>query len=160
MELNGRGRLGLSTVLNRVNTDPILYGQVSFRRGVMSLTGLTVVHAAADFDGTIIHGFDGGELVLTLVTTTALNDHFGWPWSLPDQKLPALGEYHLVVDRNLAALEPIIQDKYRRADYRILHRFGSSLKFIEITYADIPRGRLDLTDNVIQVARAARFAQA
>lgn len=124
------------------------------------LTDLTVVHAGADFDGTVIHAFDGRDLVLTLVTRTALENHFGWPWSLPDQKLPSMRENQLVVDRNLAALEPIIQEKYRRGDYGILNRYGSSPIFIEITSADIPRGKIELTDSVIQMSRAAHFAPA
>jgi hypothetical protein len=34
----------------------------------------------------------------------------------------------------------IIQEKYRRGDYSILNRYGSSRKFIEIAYADIRVG--------------------
>ena len=124
------------------------------------LTGLSVVHADSDFDGTIIHGFDGRELVLAFIARTALDDYFGWLWSLPDQKRPSLKEHHLVVDRNLVVLEPIIQEKYHRGDYSIIHRYGSSRKFIEIAYAHIPRGKIELTDNVIQMSRAAHFARA
>ena len=124
------------------------------------LTGLSVVHEGGEFDGTIIHGFDDRVLVLALVTRTALEDCFGWPWSLPDQKRPSLKEHRLVVDRNLAAIEPIIQAKYRRGDYRMLNRYGSSYKFIEITHADISRGKIELSDRVIQTSRAAHFAGA
>lgn len=130
------------------------------------LTSLSVVHADNDFDGTIIHGFDDRELVLAFVTRTALDDYFGWPWSLPDQgppapkERPSLKECRLLVDRNLSALEPIIQEKYRRGEYSILNRYGSSRKFIEITYADIPRGKVELTDSVIRMSRAARFMPA
>jgi len=103
------------------------------------ITGLCVVHEGSEFDGTIVHGFDDRELVLAFVTRTALDDYFGWPWSLPDQKRPSLKEHCLVVDRNLAAIEPIIQEKYRHGDYRMLDRYGSSYKLIEITHADIAR---------------------
>ena len=124
----------------------------------MPLTELSVVHESGDFDGTIIHGFDGRELILAHVTRDALDDYFGWPWSLPDEKAPSLRERHLVVDRNLAAFEPIIQDKYRRGEFGMLDRAGSSLKLIEIRSSDIPRGSVELTDDVVQMARAARFA--
>ncbi|WOJ90816.1 hypothetical protein RZS28_05900 [Methylocapsa polymorpha] len=126
----------------------------------MPLTEFSVVYASSQEDGTIIHCFDGRELVLILVTCVALDDYFGWPWSLPDEKRPTLPERHLVVDRNLAAFEPIIQGKYQRGEYSILNRSGSSLKLIEVTGADIPRGRVQLTDSVIQTARAAYFARA
>jgi hypothetical protein len=124
----------------------------------VALTEFSVVHASGEFDGTFIHCFDRPELVIANVTRKALDDYFGWHWSLPDEKRPSHSECHLVVDRNLAAFEPIIQKKYQRREYGILNRAGSSLKLIQITSADIPRGSIELTDNVIQVGRAARWA--
>ncbi len=123
----------------------------------MALTEFSVVHASGAFDGTFIHCFDGRELIIANVTREALEDYFGWPWSLQDEKGPSQSERHLVVDRNLAAIEPIIQEKYQRRDYGIFNRAGSSLKLIQITSADIPRAGIELTDGVIQMSRAARW---
>jgi hypothetical protein len=123
----------------------------------MPLTEFSVVHASAEDDGTVIHCFDDRELVLAIVTRLALDDYFGWPQSLPNEKRPSLPECHLVVDRNLAAFEPIIQGKYRRSEYTTINRSGSSLKLIKVTGADIQRGRVELTDSVIEMDRAARF---
>jgi hypothetical protein len=125
----------------------------------MPLTEFSVVHASSEEDGTIIHCFHGRELVLALVTCVALDDYFGWPWSLPDERRPSLAERHLVVDRNLSAFEPIIQGKYQRGEYDIFNRSGSSLKLVKVTGDDIPRGRVELTDTVIQIAHAAHFAR-
>jgi hypothetical protein len=133
--------------------------ECQFAGGIM-LTGLSVVYADSDFDGTIIHCFNGRELVLAFVTRAGLDDYFEWPWSLPDQSRPSLREHHLVVDRNLVAIESVIQEKYRRDDYCMLHRYGSSLKFIEITHADIPREKITLTNSVIQVSHNARLVGA
>lgn len=124
----------------------------------MALNEFSVVHASGEYDGTLIHCFDGNELVLVLVTSTALDDYFGWPWSLPDQKRPSHSERHLVVDRNLAAFEPVIQAKYKKGEFTLLDRATSSLKTIWIGGSDIPRGHITLTDEVIQMARAARWA--
>ncbi|MFZ0694022.1 MAG: hypothetical protein WAN51_07715 [Alphaproteobacteria bacterium] len=124
------------------------------------LSDLSVVHANGDFDGTIIHAFDGRELVLAFVTRTALDDDFDRPWSLPNQRQPTLKEHRLVVVRHLAAIEPVIQEKYHRGNYRMLDRYGSSRQLIEITHADIPRGKIELTDSVIQISRAAHFVGA
>ncbi len=126
----------------------------------MPLTEFFVVHASSQEDGTIIHCFDGRELVLALVTCVALDDYFGWPWSLPDEKRPSLAERHLVVDRNLSAFEPIIQGKYQRGEYGVINKSGSSLKLIEVTGEDVPRRSVELTDTVVHMARAARFARA
>jgi hypothetical protein len=124
----------------------------------LMLSGLCVVHADGDFDGTVIHGFDGRDLVLAFVGRTALDDYFGWPWSVPEGRRPSVAEHRVVVDRNLAALEPIIQEKYRLGGYRYLNRCGSSLKFVEIVSTDIERGKIALTDSVIQTRRAGHFS--
>lgn len=124
----------------------------------MALTGLTVVRTANDYDGTLIFGFDGVERVLALVTRTALDDHFGWPWSRPGEKRPTLREYHLVVDRNLAAIEPVVREKYARDDFSFHRGGGATLKLVTITAADLPRdGQIRLTDTVLEVGRGAGF---
>jgi hypothetical protein len=120
-----------------------------------------VVHARGAERGrsTIIHGFDGRELVLAEVEWKALDDYFGWPSSLPDRQAPSPSERDLVVDRNLSALEPIINNKYKRGDFTVLDRAGSSLKRIMIASADFPRGQIALTDSVLQTARSTRFVK-
>jgi hypothetical protein len=118
----------------------------------MALAEFSVVYESPD-DDIIIHCFDGRELVLARVTRQALDDHFGWPWSLPDEKPPSRPERCMVVDRNLAALEPVIQGKYGSGQFKN----NATLKMIEITGEDIPKGRVSLTDSVIQLARASRL---
>jgi hypothetical protein len=125
----------------------------------MPLTEFSIVHASDGLDGTVVHCFDENELILALVTSEALDDYFGWPRSLPGEKRPSLTERHLVVERNMAAIEPIVQIKYLRGDYDILNRSGYSLKLIMVRGADIPRGRVELTDGVLQMSRAARWAK-
>lgn len=126
----------------------------------MTLTHFMVVHAPHDHDGTIIHCFADRELVLALVPREALGDYFHWPKAGRDERRPSLSECNLVVDRNLAAFEPIIQGKYERGEYTMLHRNGSSLKLIAVYVADIERAAATLTDTVIDMARAARFVRA
>jgi hypothetical protein len=127
----------------------------------MALSDLAVLHArgAERERNTIIHGFDGRETVLAEIEWKALDDYFQWPWSLPDRQTPSPPERDLVVDRNLAALEPIIQDKYQRGEYTVLNRAGSSIKRIAITSADIRRGQIELIDSVLQTARQSGFVK-
>jgi hypothetical protein len=125
----------------------------------MTLTDFSVVHASGDYDGTIIHCFAGRELVLALVTREALDDYFRWPKPGRDEHRPSLSECHLVVDRNLAAFEPIIREKYQRGEYGTLHPAGSSLKLITIVLSDIERTGSTLSDAVIDMARASRFVR-
>jgi hypothetical protein len=126
----------------------------------MTLTEFAVLHAHHDHGGTIIHSFAGRELVLALVPREALGDHFNWPKPGRDQCRPSLSECNLVVDRNLAAFEPIIQAKYQQGQYVMFHRAGSSLKMITVDHADLERSGVQLSDSVIDMARATRFVRA
>ena len=126
----------------------------------MTLAEFVVLHAPHGHDGTIIHCFAGRELVLALVPREALGDHFHWPKPGRDERRPSLSECNLVVDRNLAAFEPIIQAKHQQGQYTKFHRAGSSLKMITVDRADLERSGAQLSDSVIDMARAVRFARA
>lgn len=69
---------------------------------------------------------------------------------------PSLWECHLVVDRNLSAFARIIREKYQRREYCKSHNLDLSEELIEITFDDIRRLGADLSDTVIDIARAFR----
>jgi hypothetical protein len=120
------------------------------------LTRFSVVHTANEHEGTIIHCFVGREMVLAYVAREVLVDYFNWPKPSRDEVQPTLMECHLVVDRNLAAFARIIQEKYRQREYCKLHKLDSSEELIEITLEDIQRSGANLSDTVINIARAFR----
>jgi hypothetical protein len=125
---------------------------------VMPLSDFAVLHAPHEHDGTIIHCHEGRERVIAFVTRTALADYFGWPKHGRDTGRLPISECNLVVDRHLDTFRGIIEEKYRLGDYDILHRFTSSLPYITITLSDIRHAGAVLTDTVIDMSRASRFA--
>ena len=122
----------------------------------MSLTRFSVDHTTTEHDGTIIHCFFGQETVVAYVARDALNNYFNWPNPSGGEVQPSLGECHLVVDRNLSAFARIIREKYRRREYCKSHKLGPSEELIEITLEDIKSLGADLSDTVIDIARAFR----
>ena len=123
----------------------------------MPLTKFTVIHTANDPGGTIIRCFDRQKMVLAYIRREALDNYFRWPKPLRDEVRPSLEECHLVVDRNLAEFARMIQEKYRRRACCELKKLGgSSRKVIEITRKDVQRSGADLSDTVIDIARAVR----
>ena len=123
----------------------------------MPLADFSVVYEAGDHDGTLIHCLDGRELVLGLVDRTSLDDYFRWPKAGRDDGRVSLSDCHLVVDRNLAVITPIIEAKYQHGEFEILHRLGSSLKLVRVTGVDLQRANSPLSDSVLDMARATRF---
>lgn len=126
----------------------------------MTLTNFSVVHEQDEHDITLIHCFAGRELVLAKVPRETLILHFGWPKTGRDEIVPSFPERNLVVDRNLGTIEPIIQAKHDRGDFEMHNRFRSTLKLITLTHADLQQSGVQLTDTVIDMARAARFVRA
>ena len=112
----------------------------------MTLTKFEVMHSHHDEEGTLIHCYDCRELVLALVLREALDDHFNWPKR--GQRRPSLSECNRLVARQLAAFEPIIQVKYQQKKYKMLDRYGSSLKMIEIDSDDLKQISAQLSDEL------------
>ena len=86
-----------------------------------------------------------------------------WRWTgqvVRSEFVPSFAERNLVVDRNLGTIEPIIQAKCSRGDFEMHSRFRSTLKLITLNYADLQQSGVQLTDAVIDIARAARFVRA
>jgi hypothetical protein len=103
----------------------------------MQLARVLVVREANDHDGTLIHCFDGRELVLGLVDRTGLNNYFHWPKAARDEGRVSLRKCHLVAEQNLALIGPILDMNYQRGEFEMLHRFGSSLKLVRITEPEL-----------------------
>ena len=125
-------------------------------KDAVRLTRFSVVHSQNEHNGTIIHCFGGHEIVIAYVPRDALDDYFNWPKPSRDKVRPSLWECHLVVDRNLSAFARIIQEKYRCREYCESLRFDPSEELIEITLEDIQRSGANLSDTVIDIARAFR----
>jgi hypothetical protein len=96
--------------------------------------------------------------MVALVTRTALADYFGWPKSGRDEVQPSIKECNLVVDRHLDAFQRIIERKYDDGECGILRRAGSSRPLVTVTLSDIHHSGAELTDSVIDMSRASRFA--
>lgn len=123
-------------------------------KNTVRLTRFSVVHTPNEHQGTIIRCFVGHEIVIAYVPRDALDDYFNWPKPSRDEVRPPLWECHLVVDRNLSAFARIIQEKYRRREYCKFQKPGLSEELIEITLEDIHRSGANLSDTVIDIARA------
>jgi len=123
-------------------------------KNTVRLTRFSVVHTPNEHQGTIIRCFVGHEIVIAYVPRDAPDDYFNWPKPSRDEVRPPLWECHLVVDRNLSAFARIIQEKYRRREYCKFQKPGLSEELIEITLEDIHRSGANLSDTVIDIARA------
>jgi len=127
-------------------------------KNTVRLTRFSVVHTPNEHQGTIIRCFVGHEIVIAYVPRDALDDYFNWPKPSRDEVRPPLWECHLVVDRNLSAFARLIQQKYRCHEYCESLRLDRSEELIEITLDDIQRSGANLSDTVIDIARAFRRA--
>ena len=122
----------------------------------MALTNFFIDQGEDEFDGAVaIICDDGKERVLTLVEIPALDDYFGWPWSLADKRNPNLAERRLVVDRHFAEFQSLIQGIYERGEHQPFNRYGLTIRLIRID--QLSKAEIELTDSVVQMARASRF---
>ena len=120
------------------------------------LTNFFIDQGGDEFGGAVaIKCDDAQKRVLALVERIALEDYFGWPASLPDNRSPSLAERRLVVDRHFAEFQSLIQDLYARGEHESLNRFGSTITLVKID--QLSKAEIELTDSVVQMARASRF---
>ncbi len=89
-------------------------------------------------DGSVIHCFDGRNLVLALVTPTAQAECFSWPKPSRDTGRPSIRECNLVVDRCLSEFAAIIKKKFTSGERGVLPRTGA-LPVVMVTLAGIQR---------------------
>jgi hypothetical protein len=118
------------------------------------LTQFSVVHEAGDFEGrgTLIHCFDGPQMVLAVVTRTALDDYF------PKRRLTN-SQRNLLVDRHIEQFERIVTAKYEAS---AIERYkspitGQTFPLVVVTAADLAQSSAALSDSVLDIAAAAGF---
>jgi hypothetical protein len=119
-----------------------------------TLDRFEVVHAAGDFGGrgTLVHAYDGRQLVLTAVTHEALEDYF-------QTERYATSECALIVERNLDAFRDIIAAKYAAGDFTTYQKYGQTYPLITVFLGDMERSGHSFSDSVVEMARAARWAK-
>jgi hypothetical protein len=89
-----------------------------------------------DFDGVIVHCFDGQKLVIALIQRAALEDSL----SFGLERRPTSKQCADVAEANISILSDLIKAKYFSGDYRMLDRYGSTYPFVEVSYGDIQAG--------------------
>jgi hypothetical protein len=126
---------------------------VYFGAGRM-LDHFSVVFQAADFGGrgTLIHAYDGEQLVMGVVTSTALEDYFSW------HQDPGSEKRALVVQRNMTSFKQIMAAKYKIKEFDFYEKNGVRYPKVTIVKADMRRSGLEFTDDVLAMAARAGFA--
>jgi len=121
--------------------------------GYEMLSDFTVVYASNSFDGrgSLIHCFDGRELVLAVVQRTALDDYFAWTGR-------SARDANLVTDSNLASFEKIISTKYLVGDYGYYEKYGRVYRLLTVNEQDMHRSGLEFTDRILAVAEPSGWA--
>jgi transcriptional regulator with XRE-family HTH domain len=88
-----------------------------------------------DFDGVILHAFDRNKLVIAMIRRSALEDTLDFG----GEGRPTIAQCADVVKCNISVLSEIIQNKYSRADYKMLSRSGSTNPYVDVALADIEK---------------------
>src|SRR5262249_35428132 len=106
-------------------------------------------------DGVVlVHCFDGVQTVLVFVSREAVDDYFRRRDLTPPQR-------ELLIDRNLDNLAPVISAKYERGEVSTYASpTGRGYPQIELMHADLEKTPEKLTDNVLDIAAHAGFADA
>jgi hypothetical protein len=114
----------------------------------MKLLMFAVVHAHdGAFDDPLVHCHAGDQLVLAYISRQALMDYF----RVPGDKPITTRQWNLVVDRNLDALKPIIEDKFERDDWQPRNAFRQSYPELLITLDDMRRSPEKFTMDVLDL---------
>ncbi len=101
------------------------------------LTAFQVLReGTGDFDGVIVHCFDGQKLVIALILRSALEDSLNFDL----EGRPTITQCADVVELNISILADLIKKKYFSGNYRMLDRYNSTYPFAELSYADIQAG--------------------
>src|SRR5258708_5306047 len=103
----------------------------------MKLSNFNVVHArpeaAVYLDDPLVHCFAGDQVVLAYVSRQALMDYF----QIPGDRIITLAQWNLVVDRNLEALKPVIQQKFEHDEWDVHNAYKQSYPKIVLALADL-----------------------
>jgi hypothetical protein len=122
----------------------------------MKLSNFNVVHArpeaAVILDDPLIHCFAGSQIVLAYVSRQALMDYF----QVPGDRRITLAQWNLVVDRNIEALKPVIEDKFNRDEWDVYNAHRESYPKIVLTLEDLQRSGEKLTIEVLNLDAAFR----
>lgn len=117
----------------------------------MKLSDFNVVHARPEaavlLDDPLIHCFAGNQIVLAYVFRQGLTDYF----NIPGDRRITLAQWNLVVDRNIEALKPIIEEKFNRDDWDVHNAFKQSYPKIVVTLEDLRRSDEKLTIGVLNL---------
>jgi transcriptional regulator with XRE-family HTH domain len=101
-----------------------------------TLTDFQVLRYEEDFDGVVVHCFDGQKLVIALVQRTALAES---PALRAPENRTKIADWAKIIDANIGLISEVIKDKYFHNDYKMLNRYGSTHPSIEVSLADIQR---------------------
>jgi hypothetical protein len=117
----------------------------------MKLSNFNVVHACPEaaviLDDPLVHCFAGNQIVLAYVSRQALMDYF----QVPGDKRITLAQWNLVVDRNIEALKPIIEDKFNRDEWDVYNAFKQSYPKVVLTLEDLRQSGEKLTIQVLDI---------
>jgi hypothetical protein len=121
----------------------------------MPLTNFAVVHAHVEpLNRVLIHCFDDRQMVLVFISREAVDDYFR-------QRSLTQQQRNVLIDSNLALLEPVIERKYAGGEVTTYYATGGGrLPQVDLSLADLRQTSERMTDTVLDVAAGASFQRA
>ena len=115
----------------------------------MNLTNLAIQEEPEIDDAILIKADYGQERVIASIPRIALDDYFA------HRPHPTSAQRRSLVESNRDAIASVVEGKCERGDWQDEHRFGSTVKRVEIEKSDLITARL--TDARLYMEEAAGF---